>query len=155
MSHLLILAAETAGDDALAEMEAIAGRLSGVGPGAGASGRDPARHRCRPMLEAVAVALPESSRGIEVYQALADPMTAQPSVRDVVRQATAPPLSDAAIAPRQNRSPVAGGPGVPLPACRHAFISSMACAVHAADVLAMRRCRGGRLAAGRIRRCSA
>ena len=93
---LLVLAAETAGADGLAELEAI-------------SDTDPvlilAPSRAAAILRApmsadavaVAVALPHSFRKIEIYQALADPLAVQPLLRDVLRAVPAPRLSDAAI----------------------------------------------------------
>ncbi len=93
---LLILAAETAGADALAEFESIA--------------------QCRPVLVlsstraaailrspmaaeagAVAVALPDSLYRIDVYGALADPTAKQPS-GGLLQSVAPPPFADAAIA---------------------------------------------------------
>jgi GTP cyclohydrolase II len=93
---LLILAAETAGADGLAELEAI-------------SGADPvlilAPARAAAILRApmaadaaaVAVSLPPSLRTAEVYQSLVDPLAVQPAVREVLRATPAPDLSEAAI----------------------------------------------------------
>jgi GTP cyclohydrolase II len=93
---LLIVAAETAGADALAELES----LSGAHPTLILAPARAAAILRAPMsadVVAVAVALPESIRKIEVYQSLADPMAAQPAVREVLRAVPAPMLSAAAI----------------------------------------------------------
>lgn len=93
---LLILAAETTGPDGLAELEEIAGAAAVL---ILAPARAAAILRA-PMsadAAAAAVSLPAVSATIGIYQALADPMAAQPSVRDVLQAVPAPSLSDAAI----------------------------------------------------------
>lgn len=93
---LLIVAAETAGVDAVNEMRAISGAhpVLVLAPArAAAILRTPMSADAR----AVAVALPESIQSIYVYQSLADPMTPQPAVQGLLHPATAPLLSDAAI----------------------------------------------------------
>lgn len=93
---LLIVAAETAGTDAVNEMKAIAGGrpvLILAPARAAAILRAPISVDAR----AVAVALPESIQNIDVYQSLADPMAPQPTVQGVLQAVPPPPLSDAAI----------------------------------------------------------
>ena len=93
---LLILAAETAGPDGLAELEAIAGTAAVL---VLAPARAAAILRA-PMsadAAAVAVALPAAIATIEVFQALTDPIEAQPAVREMLQAVPAPPLADAAI----------------------------------------------------------
>lgn len=95
-SPLLIVAAETAGADALAELQGI----SGVHPVLILAPSRAAAILRAPMAAeagAVAVALPAGVVEIEVYRALADPMTAQPAVRDTLSAVAAPALSAAAI----------------------------------------------------------
>jgi GTP cyclohydrolase II len=94
---LLILAAETAGPDALAEMEALSGArpLLILAPArAAAILREP----MSADATAVTVALPNSLYRIAVYQSLADPTATQISAREVLRTVPAPPFADAAIA---------------------------------------------------------
>jgi GTP cyclohydrolase II len=94
---LLVLAAETAGGDALAELES----LSGVRPVLILAPARAAAILRMPMAAddgAVAVVLPDSLYRIEVYQSLADPTVAQPPVREVLQTVPAPALADAAIA---------------------------------------------------------
>ncbi|WP_428538340.1 GTP cyclohydrolase II [Rhodopila sp.] len=93
---LLILAAETAGPDALAELQDIAGTAALL---ILAPARAAAILRTPMSAEsaAVAVSLPAPIGTIDIFQALADPMAAQPTVREVLQLATAPPLADAAI----------------------------------------------------------
>jgi GTP cyclohydrolase II len=93
---LLVLAAETAGEDGLAELEEISGihpvlilapaRASAVTRTAVLAGSDE-----------IAVELPASLRRIEVYQALANPMDGQPPVREALRVVPTPPGAGAAI----------------------------------------------------------
>lgn len=93
---LLIVAAETAGVDAVNEMKAISGAhpVLVLAPArAAAILRAPMSADAR----AVAVALPESIQSIDVYQSLANPMAPQPAVQGVLHAAPAPPLSDAAV----------------------------------------------------------
>lgn len=133
---LLILAAETAGADGLLELEAISGSDLVL---ILASARAAAILRA-PMsadAAAVAVTLPASFRKVEVYQSLADPLTVQPAVREVLRPVPAPRLSKAAIGlakigrllPAILAVPLPHGPG-PLIAS-HGLVE-----VAAADVLA-------------------
>jgi GTP cyclohydrolase II len=95
-TKLLILAAETAGVDGLAELEAIAGShpvLILAPARAAAILRAPMAADAAP----VGVTVPDSVRTIEVYRSLADPMAAQPPVRDALRLTQAPSLADAAV----------------------------------------------------------
>jgi GTP cyclohydrolase II len=96
-SPLLVLAAETAGGNALAELEGLAGMRPAL---ILAPARAAAILRA-PMSaegEAVAVVLPDSLYRIEVYQSLADPIAKQPAVRGMLNVGAAPPLAGAAIA---------------------------------------------------------
>jgi GTP cyclohydrolase II len=93
---LLILAAETAGEDALAEMEALAGArpiLILAPTRAAAILRAP----MSADTTAAAVELPDAIYKIEICRSLADPTAAQASVREVLRPVAAPPFADAAI----------------------------------------------------------
>ena len=93
---LLVVAAETAGMDALNEMKAISGAYPVL---VLAPARAAAILRV-PMsadATAMAVALPEPIQNIYVYQSLADPMVAQPVVQGALQAVPVPPLSDAAI----------------------------------------------------------
>jgi GTP cyclohydrolase II len=94
---LLVLAAETAGADAVAELEALSGTrpvLLMVPTRAAAILRVP----MSADTAAVAIALPDSLSGIETLRSLADPARAQPSVKERLRPVPAPPSADAAIA---------------------------------------------------------
>ncbi len=94
---LLVLAAETAGPDALAELE----ELSATRPMlilAPARAAAILRAPMSAQAAAVAVALPDSLHQIATYQSLADPTAPQPAVREVLHAVPAPPLADAAIA---------------------------------------------------------
>jgi GTP cyclohydrolase II len=95
-SPLLILAAETAGPDGLAELEAISG-TSPVLILAPARAAAILRTPMSADAAAVAVALPDSVGNMETYQSLTDPMAPQPAVRDILRAVPAPVLADAAI----------------------------------------------------------
>ena len=94
---LLVVAAETAGTDALAEMEA----LSGVRPVLVLAPARAAAILRTPMpadTAAVAVALPDELYEIAVYQSLADPTTKQPASRDGLQLVATPAFADAGIA---------------------------------------------------------
>ncbi len=93
---LLILAAETAGADGLAEVEAIAGAHPVL---ILAPARAAAILRVPMSADAasIAVGLPDPLANIDVYQSLADPTAAQPAVGDRLRAVPAPGLSEAAI----------------------------------------------------------
>ncbi len=96
-SPLLVLAAETAGADALAELES----LSGTRPMLVLAPARAAAILRAPMSAdggAVAIVLPDSLYKIEVYQALADPTAKQPMVREMLHAVPAAALADAAIA---------------------------------------------------------
>jgi GTP cyclohydrolase II len=95
-SPLLILAAETAGVDALAELEALSGArpILILAPARGAA---ILRAPMSADAKAIAVALPDSLYDIETYRALADPMAVQPSARDMLQPVSAPMSADAAI----------------------------------------------------------
>jgi GTP cyclohydrolase II len=94
---LLILAAETAGSDALIEMEALSGSRPML---VLAPARAAAILRAPMSAEsaAVAVAMPDSLCEIEVYRSLADPTAAQPTVVQMLHAVPAPAFADAAIA---------------------------------------------------------
>ena len=93
---LLILAAEIAGPDGLAELQAIAG-TEAVLVLAPARAAAILRTPMSADSAAVAVSLPAAIGTIDIFQALADPMAAQPTLRDALQVAPAPALSDAAI----------------------------------------------------------
>ena len=95
-ASLLILAAETAGPDGLAELQAIAGAAA-VLLLAPARAAAILRTPMSADTAAVAVSLPAAIETIDIYQALADPVAAQPGVRDALQVVPAPPLSDTAI----------------------------------------------------------
>ena len=93
---LLILAAETAGADGLAELQAV----SGIHPILILAPTRAAAILRVPMSAdsaAVAVTLPDFTGKIEIYQSFADPTLPQPIVRDVLRPTPAPALSSAAL----------------------------------------------------------
>jgi GTP cyclohydrolase II len=97
VAPLLVLAAETAGNDALAELEA----LSGSRPDLILAPARAAAILRAPMSAdgtAVAVALPDALYKIETYQSLADPTSVQPAAREMLRTVPTPPFADAAIA---------------------------------------------------------
>ena len=93
---LLVLAAETAGADALTEFEAIAGArpMLILAPARAAA---ILRSPMPADAGAVAVELPDSLYRIEVYGALADPMAKQPAGRAVLQAVATPALADAGI----------------------------------------------------------
>lgn len=94
---LLILAAETAGPDALQEFEAIAGSRPAL---VLAPARAAAILRS-PMpadSAAVAVSVPDSLYRVEAYGALADPTAAQPAGLSALRVAETPRFAGSAIA---------------------------------------------------------
>jgi len=93
---LLIVAAETAGTDALNEMKAIA-RACPVLVLAPARAAAILRAPMSADAGAVAIALPESMQDIDIYQSLADPMARQPGGQSPFQSVPAPPLSEAAI----------------------------------------------------------
>jgi GTP cyclohydrolase II len=78
---LLVLAAETAGVDGLAELEAIAGAelVLILAPARAAAAL---RKPMPSQAEAVAVLLPPFLRNLSTFQSLADPTTKQPVTRD-------------------------------------------------------------------------
>ena len=95
-SPLLILAAETAGVDALQELEAISGTrpILILAPARAAA---ILRTPMSAELTAVAVALPDALYNIEVYQAFADPTMKQPVSHSLLQAVPAPLFADAAI----------------------------------------------------------
>jgi GTP cyclohydrolase II len=95
-TSLLVLAAETAGADGLLELEAIAGTppVLIVAPARAAA---ILRAPMPADAAAVAVTLPDLIGNVEVYQSLADPLAAQPAVRELLRAVPAPLYSDAAV----------------------------------------------------------
>lgn len=93
---LLILAAETAGPDALSEFESIA-RVRPLLILAPARASAILRTPMPADAGTMAVAIPDALYRIEVYGALADPMMKQP-VGGALEAVAAPPLADAAIA---------------------------------------------------------
>jgi len=145
-SPLLVLAAETAGGDALAELEA----LSGVRPVLVLAPARAAAILRIPMSAdggAVAVALPDSLYRIEVYQSLADPTAAQPSVRHVLQTVPTPALADAAIALIKIGRLLPALIAVPL---AHGTAAHGLVAVPASDVTRVRRERGNRTTSDRL-----
>jgi GTP cyclohydrolase II len=94
---LLVLAAETAGPDALTELEGLS-RARPMLILAPARAAAILRAPMSAQAAAVAVALPDSLHQIATYQSLADPTAAQPAVREVLHTVPAPALADAAIA---------------------------------------------------------
>ena len=96
-SPLLILAAETAGVDALKELEALSGSkpLLILAPARAAA---ILRTPMSADSAAVAVELPDSLYKIENYQSLANPTASQPLARELLRPVPAPPFADAGIA---------------------------------------------------------
>ncbi len=94
---LVVLAAETAGRDALKELEL----LSAVRPVLILAPARAAAILRAPMSAdagAVAVTLPDALHNIEIYQAFADPTAVQPPARAMLEPVPLPPLADAAIA---------------------------------------------------------
>jgi GTP cyclohydrolase II len=93
---LLILAAEAAGDEGLAELKTISGSdlMLILAPA-----RAAAILRAPISTEATAVAmiLPDMFQSLENYQSLIDPLAVQPLVRGILRTVPAPLLSVAAI----------------------------------------------------------
>ena len=132
---LLILAAETAGADGLAELQAV----SGVHPVLILAPTRAAAILRVPMSAdsaAVAVTLPDSIGKIEVYQSLADPTAPQPKVRDVLRPIPAPALSNAALNLAKIGRLLPAILAVPLPSDPAAIIASHGIVqVAAADVM--------------------
>ena len=94
---LVILAAETAGADALDELETLAG-IRPVLILAPARAAAILRTPMSADTAAVAVELPDSLYKIEMYQSLADPTAKQPAVREILRAVPAPDFADAGIA---------------------------------------------------------
>jgi GTP cyclohydrolase II len=131
---LLILAAETAGPEALAE----AGMLAGAHPILVLAPARAAAILRAPMpadAAAIAVSLPQASRRAEVYQALADPTVVQPARRDGLQAVQLPLLSDAAIGLAKIGRLLPAVLTVRLaPDARDAVISHGLLAVPAADV---------------------
>jgi GTP cyclohydrolase II len=95
-SPLLILAAETAGADGLAELESVSGSeiMLILAPA-----RAAAILRAPMPAQAVAVAttLPRALRKFDIFQSLVDPVAAQPVVREAMRVVAEPPSSAAAL----------------------------------------------------------
>jgi GTP cyclohydrolase II len=93
---LLILAAETAGAEGLAELESVSGSQITL---LLAAARAAAILR-KPMpaeAHAVALSLPQLLRTISVFQAIVDPTATQPEVRDAIQIVAEPPASAAAL----------------------------------------------------------
>ena len=93
---LLILAAETGGTAELAELEAVsaADLVLILAPARAAA---ILRAPMSADAASVAVALPNLSHKMDIYQSLVDPLAIQPTVRDMLRSVPTPPLADAAI----------------------------------------------------------
>ncbi|WP_158922005.1 GTP cyclohydrolase II [Acidisphaera sp. S103] len=93
---LLILAAETGGTAELAELEAVsaADLVLILAPARAAA---ILRAPMSADAASVAVALPNLSHKMDIYQSLVDPLAIQPAVRDMLRSVPTPPLADAAI----------------------------------------------------------
>jgi GTP cyclohydrolase II len=119
---LVILAAETAGADGFAELTA----MSGSRPVLILAATRAAAILRAPMsadAAAVAVALPDSFQNIEIYQALADPLMAQPTIRSTLRAVPAPPDSNAAIGLAKISRLLPAILAVPLPSGAEAVIA--------------------------------
>ncbi|MDB5402066.1 MAG: cyclohydrolase [Acetobacteraceae bacterium] len=119
---LVILAAETAGADGFAELTA----MSGSRPVLILAATRAAAILRAPMstdAAAVAVALPDSFQNIEIYQALADPLMAQPTIRSTLRAVPAPPDSNAAIGLAKISRLLPAILAVPLPSGSEAVIA--------------------------------
>jgi GTP cyclohydrolase II len=119
---LVILAAETAGADGFAELTA----MSGSRPVLILAATRAAAILRAPMsadAAAVAVALPDSFQDIEIYQALADPLMAQPTIRSTLRAVPAPPDSNAAIGLAKISRLLPAILAVPLPSGAEAVIA--------------------------------
>lgn len=133
---LLILAAETAGADGLAELEALSGAqpvLILAPARAAAILRSPMSADAGP----VAVAASGSVWNAEVYQSLADPLEKQPAVRNLLRAVPTPPSSDAAISLTKISRLLPAVLAVPLPSGAGALIASRGLVeVAMADILA-------------------
>jgi GTP cyclohydrolase II len=93
---LLVLAAETAGADGLAELQEILGTSPFL---ILAPARASAVTRTPVLADSneVTVELPASLRRIEVYQALANPLDGQPPVGETLRVVPSPPGAGAAL----------------------------------------------------------
>jgi GTP cyclohydrolase II len=88
---------------------------------------------------AVAVTLPDAILNMEVYQSLADPLAAQPAVRELLRVVPAPPYSDAAISLAKIGRLLPAILAVPLPSSATAAVGSHGLVeVAVADVLTYR-----------------
>jgi GTP cyclohydrolase II len=132
---LLVLAAETAGADGLAELEAISGSrpVLILAPARAAA---ILRMPMSADAAAIAVTLPDAILNIEVYQSLADPLAAQPAVRELLQVMSAPPYSDAAISLAKIGRLLPAILAVPLPGSAMAAIGSHGLVeVAVADVL--------------------
>jgi GTP cyclohydrolase II len=119
---LVILAAETAGADGFAELTA----MSGSRPVLILAATRAAAILRAPMsadAAAVAIALPDSFQNIEIYQALADPLMAQPTIRSTLRAVPAPPDSSAAIGLAKISRLLPAILAVPLPSGAEAVIA--------------------------------
>jgi GTP cyclohydrolase II len=94
---LLLLAAETAGVDGLAELETIAGAglMLILAPARAAA---ILRKPMPAQAEAVAVSLPPFLRNIPTFQSVADPTAKQPAVRDLVEVSVDAQAATAALA---------------------------------------------------------
>jgi GTP cyclohydrolase II len=131
---LLVLAAETAGASGLQELEAIAGAypILILAPARAAA---ILRAPMSAATAAVAVALPDSIRDIGVYQSIANPMMAQPPVRNILQPAPAPAFADAAIGLAKIGRLLPAVLAVPLPHPADAIAGHGLIEVPAADVL--------------------
>jgi GTP cyclohydrolase II len=135
-SPLIILAAETAGADALAELKA----MSDTHPALLLAPARAAAILRMPMSAsdaAVAVQVSETMQNINIYQSLADPLAAQPVVLDVSQVTPAPSYSDAAITLAKIGRILPAVLVVPLPSDAATLITDHGIVqVAAADVLA-------------------
>src|SRR5271165_4230706 len=91
---ILILAAETAGADGLAELEAASDSeiMLILAPA-----RAAAILRMPAQAAAVAVSLPQSFRNLSIFQSLVDPTASQQPVREAMKVVAEPPASAAAL----------------------------------------------------------
>ena len=95
-SPLLIMAAETAGADGLAELQTVSGSdiLLILAPARAAA---ILRSPMPAQGDAVALTVPQSLCEIDVFQSIADPTAGQPPVREAIKLAAEPPSAGAAL----------------------------------------------------------
>src|SRR4051812_47467322 len=111
---LLVLAAETAGVEGLAELEAISGAalMLILAPARAAA---ILRKPMPAQAEAVAVSLPPFLRNIPTFQSLVDPTAKQPAILDAVEIEVDAQAATAALALAKIGRLLPAGPAPPLP----------------------------------------